>query len=140
MKILSVSSSGGPTGPVLTSTGAVTSSLTPSWSILLILTSSSFSCSLISSSFFSNKSHKHYKNKNAIKRFFIHYCKTPLINVFVNIGYFGIVVLFMAVALEAYHLYEHHKKYVRLLLLVGALMSVITAALFYAIPLALMCT
>lgn len=51
-------------------------------------------------------------------------CATELLYAVARLGYFGIFLIFSGLMLEAYHLYEEHKKHVVVVVVAGAVVAV----------------
>ena len=66
-------------------------------------------------------------------------CAPDLLNAVSIIGYGGVAVMALALLLEAYNLYEHHKQHVTLLIFGGMLGLAGTVVMLYMAPLASSC-
>ena len=70
---------------------------------------------------------------------FAQVCAPDLLAAVAKVGYAGVVVLGIALLLEAYNLYEHHTKHVSWLVVVGLAALVVTAILIAMAPGAVAC-
>lgn len=60
-------------------------------------------------------------------------CAASLLQGIAKVGYFGICVALSGILLEAYNLYEHHKKHVQVLIALSIVMGLATGGLIYLI-------
>ncbi len=51
-------------------------------------------------------------------------CATELLYAVAKLGYFGIFLIFSGLMLEAYHLYEEHKKHVIVVVVAGMVVAI----------------
>lgn len=64
---------------------------------------------------------------------FTHICAAELLLAVSKWGYFGVGIIMLAVWLEAYHLYEHHKRHVIWLVILSIVMCLSIAWLIYLV-------
>lgn len=51
-------------------------------------------------------------------------CATELLYAVAKLGYFGIFLIFSGLMLEAYHLYEEHKKHIVVVVVAGTVVAI----------------
>ncbi|MDP3970779.1 MAG: hypothetical protein Q8P90_03690 [bacterium] len=70
---------------------------------------------------------------------FTQICADELFGAIAVIGYYGVGIVFIALMLEAYNLYEHHKKHVALVVFITFLMCGMITYLIKMISMAFTC-
>lgn len=70
---------------------------------------------------------------------FTHVCANELLLGVARIGYGGIATLVIGLLLEAYNLYEHHKRHVAVVVAMTLLIGVVTILMMHAIAQAYTC-
>ena len=71
---------------------------------------------------------------------FTHVCANQLLLGVARFGYGGVATLATGLMLEAYNLYEHHRRHVSVLVAVTVLMSVFTVLMIHYVASAYTCT
>lgn len=71
---------------------------------------------------------------------FTHVCANQLLLGVVRIGYGGVATLTTGVLLEAYNLYEHHRRHVAVVVAVTVLMSIFIVLMMHYVSTAYTCT
>lgn len=71
---------------------------------------------------------------------FTHVCANQLLLGVARIGYGGVATLATGLMLEAYNLYEHHRKHVSVLVAITVLMSTFTVLIIHYFATAYTCT